>query len=272
MESQLFPALLKYWRGRRGLSQLDLATEAEVSSRHLSFLESGRSKPSAEMVLRLFSVLRAPLRVQNQALRAAGFGPHYAEPGLTELPASIDAALAQMFAEHEPYPINLVGLDGRILRTNRAAPRLFGVFLADPSRLPDPPDMVSLIFDPALLRPALRNWEEVAHGMVARLQREHLERPDDLALHAALERALASPDVPGSWRRPDLSTEVAPALTVHLEQGSLRANFLITVTVFSAPQQVTLEELRIESAYPLDEGTRSLCRHLAAEGGPPTRR
>lgn len=264
MQGLLFPALLKYWRGKRGLSQLDLATEAEVSSRHLSFLESGRSQPSSEMVLRLFSVLRVPLRAQNQALRAAGFPPHYPEPGLEDLSPPIAAALEQMMVEHLPYPLTVVGLDGRILHANAAARILFAAFLHDPSQLPDPPDMISLTFDPSLMRPFLQNWEEVAHGMVARLHREHLERPEDPRLADALARALAYPGVPGAWRRPDLSEEVSPALTVRLQRGALQVGFLVTVTVFSAPQQVTLDELRIESCYPLDEVTRTWCRETLA--------
>jgi transcriptional regulator with XRE-family HTH domain len=272
VQGHLFPALLKYWRGKRGLSQLDLATEAEVSSRHLSFLESGRAKPSPEMVLRLFSVLRAPLRAQNQALRAAGFSPHYPEPGLDALPPAIGAALQQMLAEHEPYPLTVVGLDGRILQANTAARVLFGAFLRDPNKLPDPPDMISLTFDPDLMRPFLSNWEEVAHGMVARLHREHLERPEDPRLADALARALAYPGVPNVWRRPDLSQEISPALTVRLQREALQVGFLVTVTIFSAPQQVTLDELRIESCYPLDEVTRAWCRQQIAPGsfeGPP---
>lgn len=267
MQGQLFPALLKYWRSKRGLSQLDLATEAEVSSRHLSFLESGRAKPSAEMVLRLFSVLRAPLRAQNQALRAAGFSPRYPEPSLEALPPHIAAALEQMMTEHQPYPLTVVGLDGRILRANAAARVLFGDFLREPSRLPDPPDMISLTFDPLLMRPFLLNWEEVAHGMVARLHREHLERPEDPRLADALTRALAYPGVPGEWRRPDLSEEISPALTVQLQRGTLRIGFLVTVTIFSAPQQVTLDELRIESCYPLDDQTRAWCRQRLSGSG-----
>lgn len=257
----MFPALLKYWRGRRGLSQLEFALEAGVSPRHLSFLESGRAKPSASMVVRLFSVLRAPLQEQNSALRAAGFKPRFEEPEVAALSPEVSAAIDQMLAQHEPYPIMVLSLDTTILKTNRATPKLFEAFLAEPSRIPKPPDMVSMVFDPRLLRPFIVDWPSVAQAMLTRLHRERLERDDD-RLTAALDRALAFPEVPKDWRSPDLARPASPALTLRLERGRLRAGFLITVTTFSAPQQVTLDELRIESCFPLDEATKKLCAQL----------
>jgi transcriptional regulator with XRE-family HTH domain len=126
--NRLFPALLKYWRGRRGLSQLDLSVESGVTARHLSFLESGRSKPSEEMVLRLMSLLRVPLRDKNQALRAAGFEPQFDEPPVGEPPvdefsSEVNAALDQMLKQHEPYPMTVVAMDGAIVRMNAAGRR-----------------------------------------------------------------------------------------------------------------------------------------------------
>src|SRR5262245_38451982 len=119
--SRLFPALLKYHRGRRGLSQLELALEADVSARHVSFLESGRAQPSPEMILRLLSVLGVPLRGQNEALVAAGFEPQFAEPPAGGLPREVGAAITQMMEQHEPFPLTVLGADGTLLRANRAA-------------------------------------------------------------------------------------------------------------------------------------------------------
>jgi transcriptional regulator with XRE-family HTH domain len=143
MTSRLFSALLRYWRGRRGLSQLELALEADVSARHVSFLESGRAQPSAAMVLKLFSVLSVPLRDQNQALRAAGLEPHFAEPALDALPPEIDSALTQMMAQHEPYPLTVLSVDARVVRSNRAAQKVFEAFIAEPSALPEPLDTLN---------------------------------------------------------------------------------------------------------------------------------
>ncbi len=263
MTSRLFPALLKYWRAQRGRSQLDLSLEAGVTQRHLSFLESGRARPSEAMVLQLLSVLRVPLRAQNEALRAAGFRPRFAEPGVEGLPSEVMAAIDQMFAAHEPFPMTLVAPDGTIVRANRAAPRVFGAFLAEPSRVPDPADMVTMLFDPSLMRPFVVDWEVVARGVVSRLHREHLEHAGDERVARLLARALAFPGVPAAWRLPDFSRPPSPMFTIHLSREGLRAGFLVAVTTFSAPQQVTLEELRIESAFPVDEETRRTCARLA---------
>jgi transcriptional regulator with XRE-family HTH domain len=264
MTARLFPALLKYWRGQRGFSQLDLALEASISARHLSFLESGRAKPSADMVLRLLTVLRVPLRDQNQVLRAAGFAAHFDEPSVQSLSPEINAAIDQMMAQHEPYPMTLVGLDGCIVRSNAAAPKIFGAFIAEPQHLPSPPDMISMAFDPRLMRPFVQEWPQLARMLVSRLHRERLERAEDERGVTSLTRALAFPGVPKEWQSPDFSSGSPPALTVRLERNGMRVGFLVAITTFSAPQQVTLEELRIESCFPLDDETRAVCARLAA--------
>jgi transcriptional regulator with XRE-family HTH domain len=249
------------------MSQLELALEAEVSARHVSFLESGRTRPSEEMVLRLMAVLQVPLRDQNQALRAAGLEARFAEPALDEISPEVEQALAQMMAQHEPYPLTVLTADSVIVRRNRAADVLFGAFLAEPAALAQSPgslDMFKLLFDPRLMRPFVVEWEALARGMVSRLHRENLQRGGDPRLHALLERVFAYPGVPAAWRHPDFSSEAQPTLTIRLARGELRVGFLVAVTVFSAPQQVTLDELRIESCFPLDEETRELCARLAA--------
>ena len=260
--SRLFPALLRYWRNRRGLSQLELALEADVSARHVSFLESGRSRPSEEMVLRLLAVLDVPLRDQNEALRAAGLAPSFPESD-GELAPDIEQALLQMIAQHEPFPLVVLSPDLVVLRASKGAVALFGAFLAEPSALPEPPDMISLLFDPRLLRPFVLEWETLAHAIVSRVHRENLLYGGDDRLTALLERAFTYPDVPQSWRQPDLSSRPDPSLAIRLARGELLASFLVTVTVFSSPRQVTLDELRIESCFPLDDETRALCTRLA---------
>ena len=134
--SQLFPALLRFWRTRRGLSQLELALESDVSARHISFLESGRARPSEEMVLRLFTVMSVPLSDQNQALAAAGFEARFPSPPADALAPEVEQALAQMMAQHEPFPLVVLTVDGVILRQNVGAARLFRAFIATPEALP----------------------------------------------------------------------------------------------------------------------------------------
>lgn len=255
------------------MSQLELALEAEVSPRHLSFLESGRSQPSAEMVLRLFAALAVPLRDQNQALRAAGLPPRFPEEETLTLPPAIEAALAQMMAQQEPFPLTVLSADATILRSNQAARTLFGAFIAEPQHLPDPLDMYTLMFDPRLMRPFVQDWPALGRSMVSRLHREALARGGDERLTARLEQVFGWPGVPRAWRQPDFSTEaeaeVQPTLTVRYQRGDLRVGFLVAVTVFSAPQRVALDELRIESCFPLDAETRAVCEGLAGRASVP---
>jgi transcriptional regulator with XRE-family HTH domain len=263
MTARLFPALLKYWRGRQGQSQLDLALLADVSARHISFLESGRAKPSDEMVLRLMAALDVPLRDQNEVLRAAGFEPRFAEPELEAISPAIDWAIERMLLQQEPYPLTLLSGDYRILRSNRAAQRLFSHFVADPARLAGPLDMFSLLFDPALARPFVVDWPGLAARMLARLHREVLHSRGDMRLSALLDRALQYADVRAEWRQPSFAAPVESTLKVWLRRGDLQIGFMTTLTAFSAPGVITLEELRIESYFPLDEQTRQTCERLA---------
>jgi transcriptional regulator with XRE-family HTH domain len=263
VKSRLFPALLKFHRGRRGLSQLELALEAGVSARHVSFLESGRAQPSAEMVLRLLSVLGVSLREQNEALGAAGLAPRFPEPTASSLAPEVDAAISQMMRQHEPFPLTVLDIDASVLRANRGAQALFQAFAAEPQALGAPPDLFSLFFDPRLWRPFVVDWEHVARAMLARLHRDCLLR-GDARLSARLEQLLAYPGVPASFRQVDFAMTVGPTATFRLERDALAVGFLVTVTTFSGPCDVTLEELRIESCFPLDAPTRAICERLTA--------
>jgi transcriptional regulator with XRE-family HTH domain len=261
----MFPALLRYWRGRRGLSQLDLALLAEVSARHLSFLESGRAKPSLKMVLRLMTALDAPLRDQNAVLEAAGFEPRFADLGLDGLSLAVDQAMERMLVQHEPYPLTLLSADYRILRSNRAARQLFQSVGIDPARLTAPLDMFSLLFDPTMARPYVIDWPRVAGRMLARLHRETLRSGGDERLLTLLARALSYPDVRPEWRQPDFSASLEPVLEIWLRWEQSQIGFLTTLTAFSAPGVIILEELRIESYFPLDGYTREVCERRALQ-------
>jgi len=258
MSDPLFAALLKYWRGRRGLSQLDLAMEADVSARHLSFLETGRARPSEEMVLLLASALAVPLRDQNRLLGAAGFSPRF--PDGDAVPSSVERAIERMMSQHEPYPLTVLSGSYDIVRSNRGAQALF-------SRLLDgrPPAILNpfhLVFDPEQLRPFVVGWERLARTMLARLQRETMQRASDRRLGELMARVLTYPGVERAWLRPDVSAPLPPTLTLELQRGDLSLCFLGTVTVFSAPQEVALEELRIESFFPLDARTADACARM----------
>lgn len=264
MSARLFPALLKYWRGRCGLSQLDLALAADVSARHLSYLETGRAKPSEAMVLRLFATMDVPLRHQNEALVAAGFTRRFDEPAVPELPAPVRAAIAQMLRQQEPFPMTVLSADYQVVDRNVAADTVFSKVVADPVRLKSTPlDMVALIFDPALARNAFVDWPVTARRVLVRLQRELL-RTGDERLCALIDRAMRYPGVDPSWRHPDDADRVDATIEVRLQRDDLKLSFLTTLTSFTSPGTVSLEEMRLESYFPLDEVTREQCESWAS--------
>ena len=247
------------------MSQLDLALSADVSSRHVSFLETGRASPSEGMVLRLASALSVPLREQNELLRAAGFESLFEEPSLDAVDdPAIAMALERMLSQQEPFPMFVMDRSYQLLRTNRGAQRILTRFIADPSAVTLPLNGMEMLFDPALTRPFIVDWENAAVELLARLNREALEHPEDARLSDLLAKLLAYPDVPQSFHEPDFRRGRAATATVCLRRDDVELNFLGTITSFSAPQNVTLEELRIESYFPLDKTTERLCQELTA--------
>lgn len=260
----LFPALLKHWRGQRGLSQLDLALAAGVSSRHLSFLETGRSSPSPGMVLRLAAALDVPLRHANAMLQAAGHAPAYPEPEPGQaLPDEIAGALQLMKDHHEPFPLVVVDRAYDVVDLNAGARALVAAAVPglDPANTPGL-NLARLTFDPRGVRGVLVNFEAIGPALLWRIQREVLADPDDGALRSLLDEILAMPTVDDGWRDVDLSVPSSPALVVHLRLGGRDLRFVTMVTAFQAPQAVLLDELRIETWFPSDEATAEACRAL----------
>jgi len=263
-EARLFPALLRHWRMRRGYSQLDFALLADVSARHLSFLETGRAEPSREMILRLAAALDVPLRERNTMLRAAGHADEYPEPALAAgLPAGVAQAIERMLAQHEPYPMIVLDRRYDIVRTNAAAGRLMMRFVAEPAALGTPPNAFTMLFDPRLVRPFVVDWERTAHELVSRLHRESLIDANAAVLAPLLDSLFEYPDVPREWRQPDFSVPSEPTIVLRFRRGDVELAFLTTMTVFSAPQNVTLDELTLESYFPVDPATAELCQRLA---------
>jgi len=246
------------------MSQLDLALAAEVSPRHVSFLETGRSRPSQEMILRLGSTLDVPLREQNAMLRAAGLEEAFADPGPeTPFAPAVERAIDRMMAQHEPFPLVVFDRKYDIVRLNEGASRLLPLFVADPGALEPPLNAMALLFDPRGARPFVEDWPQTARSMLSRLHREVLASGGDAELGALLNRILELPEVPASWKQPDFGIPSEPTLMVRLHRDPTRVAFLTTVTTFSAPQNVALEELHLESWFPLDEKTAETCARLA---------
>lgn len=266
--ARLFPALLKHWRGQRGLSQLDLALAAGVSSRHVSFLETGRSTPSVDMVRRLAAALDVPLRHVNAMLQAAGHEALYPEPGPGQaLPEAIAGALQLMKEHHEPFPLIVFDRAYDVVDLNAGARALLGALVPglalDAEAAPAGLNLARLTFDPQGAQPFLVDFEEVGRALLWRIQREILADPEDGPLRDVLEEILAMPTVDERWREADLSVPSSPTLVLHLRAGARQLRFLTMVTAFQAPQTVTLDELRIETWFPTDATTTEACRALA---------
>lgn len=245
-----FGTLLRAWRGRRGLSQLDLALAAEVSTRHLSFLETGRSQPSADMVARLAEVLGVGLRDQNDLLLAARLPRRF--PESRGIPTDVETALTQMLAQHEPYPLVVLDSSYEVLRANGGTEQMMAALSVAP---PAEANLLELLFDPRGLRPFVLGWPELAQRLLARVRRELLVAPGETRLAALLDRLLAFPEVSRFTFDPALRAEAVVPLRLAAPDAVL--SFVTTTTTFSVPHDVGVSELRIESLFPLDDVTRA---------------
>lgn len=251
-----FGALLARWRQLRGKSQLDLANDAEVSPRHVSFVETGRSKPSREMVLTLAAALQVPLRERNALLLAAGYAPVYRETSLDapEL-APARRALELMLRHHEPHPAVVMNRRWDLVMANDAARALFSFLLDGKSPAAGPPNVLRLMFDPAGVRPYVRNWETVAEALVQRVHREAVGGVADDETRAVLAEVLAYEGVPARWAALDPDVALAPLVPVSFAKGSLAVSYFSAVTTLGTAQDITLQELRVESFIPADAET-----------------
>lgn len=245
--------VLREWRSRRRMSQFDLALDAEISARHLSFVESGRSSPSRDLLLRLAERLSMPLRAQNRLLLSAGYAPVHPEaafdaPELTEIRQTVETILTG----HMPFPAIAVDARWTLLQANAAATALFGGI--DPIVLAPPLNVLRLSLHPQGLAPRIANLGEWRHHVLERLrvQMEGWGDPFLAELYAEL-CAYPAPPAPGENR-------AHPLLAVPLElrmPGSDRVlRFISTTTVFSTATSVTLSELALECFYPADAETR----------------
>ena len=262
-----FGHALRAVRGARKLSQLDLATAAEISQRHLSFLESGRARPSRVMVLQLAESLNLPLRERNRLLIAAGFAPIYPqrELGSPDM-APVRQALERLLAHHEPFPAVVMDRRWNILMSNRAIERLTAL-IGDADALwqrscgDGPRNMLKLMLHPEGLRPLIENFEEAARVMIGHAQHEAV---DDARTAQVLEEVLAYPGIPARWKRIEDHSAPLPVLSTRLRAGPLSLGLFTMLTTFGTPQDVTTEDLRVETMYPADAESEALLRKLAS--------
>jgi transcriptional regulator with XRE-family HTH domain len=253
---ETFGDLLRHWRRLRKISQLDLAIQAEVSARHISFVETGRTMPSSAMVLRLANHLNVPLRERNRLLVAAGHAPVFRHSPLKDPEfGQVRDALERILKAHEPYPA--VALDRRwnILLANSA----LAIFLdgVDPSLLQPPVNMMRLGFHPGGLARRIRNLSEVRGHLLPRLGRQagNSGDPELASLHEELLAYGPNGDTP----TPDPADI---ALTIRIQHAGTELCFINTITTFGAAFDVALEEIAIETYLPADEQTARYCGKL----------
>jgi transcriptional regulator with XRE-family HTH domain len=254
--------LLRQWRQRRRRSQLDLALETGISARHLSFVETGRSRPSRGLLLALAEQLDVPLRERNALMLAAGYAPTYAESDLDSDQLELAReALEHLLAGHEPYPAVVLDRWGDVLLTNRAVgPLLYGV---DPELLQPPINVYRLSLHPGGLAPRIRNRDEWTAHLGHPLSRL-AGLTGDARLAVLLEEVRGYPGVAAAvddYHEP-VTAELLLTLQLSHPDGDLRLHS--TVTSFGSPHDVTLSELTVESFFPADAHTRRLLQRLAS--------
>ncbi|HEX6998998.1 MAG TPA: helix-turn-helix transcriptional regulator [Gammaproteobacteria bacterium] len=253
-------ALLREWRTRRRLSQLDLALDADISPRHLSFLETGRSRPSREMVLRLAERLEVPLRERNELLVAAGFAPSFPERTLDDAAlAAARRAMELVLQGHEPYPALAVDRHWTLVAANAAVPPLLAGVRSE--LLAPPVNVLRLSLHPDGLAPRIANLREWRDHLLERLRRQ-VELTADARLAALLEELRGYPAGEEPPRGRADYGGVAVPFRLRTPRGELA--FLSTTTVFGTPIDVTLAELAIEAFFPADERTAQALRQAPA--------
>lgn len=260
-----FGELLRGWRRRRRLSQLDLALAAEVSQRHLSFVESGRAQPSRDMVLRLAEPLEIPLRERNALLVAAGFAPVYGERRFDDPALAAGRRAVELILEgHAPHPALAVDRHWNLVFANKAvAPLLAGV---DEKLLAPPVNVLRLSLHPSGLAPRIANFREWRAHIQERLACQ-ADASGDAALVDLLEELKCYPVPPGArpWRSGEDSLGgVAVPLELRTEAGILR--FLSTTTVFGTALDISLAELTIETFFPADAESAAAMQTMVAAG------
>jgi transcriptional regulator with XRE-family HTH domain len=251
----------------RGISQLDLSFNAGVSQRHISFIESGRSVPSRQMLMDIAQALDIPLRERNTLLLAAGYAPMYADPAWNaQEMQSVTKALGRMLRQHEPFPALVMDRYWNVLMTNESAPRFFNCFI-DMTARKGPRNMLHLMFDPDGLRPFVADWKSVADSLIQRVYREAVGRVIDERTRELVAALRAYPDVPlGESAERQAGTDSATAAAAmpvipigFVKDGHVLRYFSMVASV-GTPQTVAAQELRIECMFPADDETEA--RHL----------
>lgn len=250
--------LLREWRARRRLSQLDLASQASVSPRHVSFIESGRSRPSREMVVHLAEHLEVPLRERNALLLAAGYAPLYRQSDLDSPDMEpVRAALRTILTSYEPYPAAVVDRGWNLVDANSSiGPLVEGV---GPDLLAPPVNVLRATLHPDGLAPRIVNFEQWSSHLLTRLARQVALTGDEELAHL-LEELRGYPGVPKRAVFPELEGAEKVFVPLRLSHGETELAFFSTVVTFGTALDVTLDELVVEAFFPADDKTMELLR------------
>ena len=258
--------LLRGWRQRRGISQIALALEAGISTRHLSYVESGKAAGSREVLMQLASALDLSLRDRNALLEAGGFARHYGERDLAapEL-ADTRRAIELLLRRHEPFPAVVTDRCWNILDANAAAKRVIGHFLGE-QRLAAPLNHMRLFLAPDQLRPFVENWPLLASALLARARHEAMAAPLDARLQSTWRELSRLPGLPPlGAAEPDMP---GPLCEVRLRSQALAFGMIGAVLTLGTPQDVTLQDLRVELFMPADAQSEAALAALAANDAP----
>jgi transcriptional regulator with XRE-family HTH domain len=253
--------LLRGWRGRRAMSQADLAFEAGISIKHLSYVETGRAAGSREILLQLAAALGLSLRDRNALLEAGGFARLYSERDLAA-PELADArrAIDLLLRRHEPFPAIVTDRRWDVVVANRAAVRLI-THLLGPERMTRPLNHMRMFLAPDELRPFVENWTSVAAALMVRARHEAMAAPLDHVLQSTWRDLLRLPDV----KPPQFDVEPpGPLCDVRLRRGDLAIGLIGAVLTLGTPQDVTLQELRVEMFMPADAASEAALIRLAS--------
>ena len=259
--------LLREWRLHRGLSQLALALEANVSQRHVSFVESGRSIPSRDMIGRIANALDLPLRARNDLLVAAGFAATYAERALDQVEMTgVREILARILTHHEPYPAMVLDRSWNLVLRNDASRRIVSALLdgLDPAAVApaQPTNFLRLMFAERGMHRRVMNWHKVGPALLARVRREARAFPGSPSEALFRELSMGADSVTGDATENDVLTPTIP-LEIEVRAGVV-LRLTNTLTTFGTPQDVSVQELRVEMSYPLDAATDAFLRDWAA--------
>ena len=246
--------LLQHYRKSQHFSQLALATEAEISSRHISFIETGRSQPSRQVLLTLANAMDLAHRDVNLLMRTAGYSAMYQHRGLDDPQMKpVSDALNMMLENHLPYPSVVIDKDWNILMMNASYQQLLSSFPMQLNDNTNANNVLELLFSPNGLRSVIANWDEVASHLLrvrAREEALNINQGDSL-----LKRLLAYPNIP-DWKKINDAEIEKPMLSLQLNLGQVTLNLFSTITTFGTAADITLQELRIESYFPADEQTK----------------